>query len=348
VIILIDFFWLFFSSIIFFSIIQIVKANNSYFSQQNHKFGIEKNYKPRFGGLGLMILISFLMFSESSSFIKLFVLSIFPIFILNIIDDTFQNISEKKRIIITFFSSLIFIHLIGYDLPALENVPLINVIITNDICRLFFFIFVLTGFINAVNMTDGANGICSFYTLISLIIFKKFLNLYNLDESLVNDINIVVYFYFVFFLFNYPFGKLYLGDSGSYISGFLLGSLSLYIYNIQPIEITPWIYVLILIYPIMEILFTLFRRILNLKNPTKPDNMHLHNLIHDFINKNKITKNFASEIKNSFVLIILLPLMLLPFLSIQIFGFENFIFYTIILFIFSYLCLYFYLSKGFK
>jgi len=76
--------------------------------------------------------------------------------------------------------------------------------------------------------------------------------------------------------------------------------------------------------------------------------MHLHNLIHDFINKNKITKNFASEIKNSFVLIILLPLMLLPFLSIQIFGFENFIFYTIILFIFSYLCLYFYLSKGFK
>ena len=106
---------------------------------------------------------------------------------------------------------------------------------------------------------------------------------------------IIVFSYLI--LFNY-FNKLYIGDSGSYSIGFLLGYILLQIYENNP-YFSPYFIALLLWYPVFEILFSIIRKIKINKSPLKPDNKHLHHLLFLYFKKKlkyntNITNNLTS------------------------------------------------------
>ena len=59
-----------------------------------------------------------------------------------------------------------------------------------------------------------------------------------------------------FLFFNYPKGLIFLGDGGAYLIGFLVALLTIVLLS-KNSEISPWVAILINIYPITETVFTI-------------------------------------------------------------------------------------------
>jgi UDP-N-acetylmuramyl pentapeptide phosphotransferase/UDP-N-acetylglucosamine-1-phosphate transferase len=81
-----------------------------------------------------------------------------------------------------------------------------------------------------------------------------------------------------FWLVNFPWGKLFLGDGGAYFSGFALAWLSVELLVRHP-NVTPWASVLLCGYPTVEVLYSVVRRSRGRLSPGQPDRRHLHSLV---------------------------------------------------------------------
>src|SRR5258708_38722627 len=83
-----------------------------------------------------------------------------------------------------------------------------------------------------------------------------------------------------FLAWNYAKGKIFLGDGGAYLLGFWLAELSGLLVVRHP-EVSPWFPMLLLVYPIFEALFSMYRRrVMQGQSPAQPDRMHLHQVIY--------------------------------------------------------------------
>ena len=103
-------------------------------------------------------------------------------------------------------------------------------------------------------------------------------------------------------LFNI-FNQLYLGDSGSYLIGFLFGYFLLQIYENNQL-ISPYFIALLLWYPAFEILFSIIRKIKFKKSPFKPDNKHFHHLLFLYIYKKfKFDNNLSNNLTTLIIIL---------------------------------------------
>ena len=126
------------------------------------------------------------------------------------------------------------------------------------------------GFINAVNMADGANGLMPGILTISFGLF------YTETGSLA--FAALMTSCGLFTIFNVISGRLFLGDTGSYGFGAAIVLSSLILFR-QGIFSAPFLAVL-LAYPCIDFLMALVRRSWQGRSLFLPDNDHLHNKIH--------------------------------------------------------------------
>ncbi|HWJ95547.1 MAG TPA: glycosyl transferase, partial [Telluria sp.] len=75
-----------------------------------------------------------------------------------------------------------------------------------------------------------------------------------------------------------PFGRLFLGDGGAYLLGFLTAWLAVMLSYRNP-DVSVWAPLLACAYPVFETLFSIVRRLGNGTHPFEPDDRHLHSLI---------------------------------------------------------------------
>jgi UDP-GlcNAc:undecaprenyl-phosphate GlcNAc-1-phosphate transferase len=139
-----------------------------------------------------------------------------------------------------------------------------------------------------------------------------------------------------FLIFNYPYGKIFLGDLGAYSLGLIISMLTIILFGRHP-EISPWGAFLILIYPATEVVFSLLRRMLKGVSIYHADTAHLHLKLFHFFRPQPHYKNIA----NALVTPTLSALWLLPLLAITwVYQKPFFIWITIVLFIAVYGLLY--------
>tara|TARA_B100000401_G_C52635659_1_gene638202 strand:+ start:108 stop:527 length:420 start_codon:yes stop_codon:yes gene_type:complete len=94
-----------------------------------------------------------------------------------------------------------------------------------------------------------------------------------------------------------------MGDSGSYLLGFLVGYILVRIYIINP-SISPYFIALLLWYPAFETFFSIIRKLKTRKSPIKPDNNHFHHLLFLFIEKKLKLKKLKSNNVSSLIIIL--------------------------------------------
>ena len=82
-----------------------------------------------------------------------------------------------------------------------------------------------------------------------------------------------------FLTFNFPHGKIFLGDGGAYFLGFVCAVLSIKLINLVP-EVSPWFPLILGAYPVWEVLFSAYRRKRKNRHPFYPDKLHLHTLVY--------------------------------------------------------------------
>ena len=165
---------------------------------------------------------------------------------------------------------------------------------------LIFTVLCVLLFQNAMNMIDGINGQSG---LIFLIILLFLLKKIGLNYELLLLISLII----IFIFFNLR-NKIFLGDAGIYfLSSFLA-------FNVILISNENLIYseeiFLIMMLPGLDMLRLFIIRIINKKNPFKPDTFHIHHLV---------SKKLKSKLKTLFLIIsiYLIPILLSEFTSIK-------------------------------
>lgn len=254
-----------------------------------HKSFTSKDSVPITGGF--VILFNLLFFSNNYFIIIFFTL----IFLLGIFSDLLIITKPLKKFIFQFL--IIFFFLYFLDLKVLSTkIYFIDFFLKNKLFAIFFTSFCLLILINGTNFIDGINTlVCGYYILIILTVLyvcsqNNFL-IYNFYDFYHLFLSLLIIYFFNFF------SKVYLGDSGSFLLSFLLGHYLIVFCNANLNlirSISPIFILLLLWYPAFENLFSILRKIITKKNPAKPDNLHLHQLLFSFLNKKynkKITYN---------------------------------------------------------
>jgi UDP-N-acetylmuramyl pentapeptide phosphotransferase/UDP-N-acetylglucosamine-1-phosphate transferase len=126
-----------------------------------------------------------------------------------------------------------------------------------------------------------------------------------------------------FLVWNYPGGKIFMGDGGAYLLGFWLAELAVLLVVRNP-DVSPWFPLMLLAYPITETLFSMYRRhILRGYSPGEADAMHLHQLIYSRLarvgvgSKNADTKRRRNNLISPYIWTSGLILALLSLLAWQ-------------------------------
>ncbi len=245
---------------------------------------------PRIGGLGIVLglLAAYLYVRMSVQDVKaidqlgLLLLAAIPAFAGGFVEDLIKRVSVTRRLILSMVSAGIGVWLLGAVVSHL-GIPPLDWLLQWPVVAVLFTLFAVGGVVNAVNIIDGFNGIVSGFSgfMLLAIAYVSF----QLNDVFLLNASLAMLGALLGFLFwNYPHGKIFLGDGGSYLVGFWLAEMAVLIVARHP-EVSPWFAALLLVHPVCETLFSIYRRKFLLgKSPWQPDGLHLHTLIYRRLN----------------------------------------------------------------
>ena len=300
---------------------------------------IHLNETPRLGGLIFILsLVSFVAFSntnESIQSLKIILICLIPIIVIGIKEDLFHNVEPAIRLLALLFVGWLFRAQFTGPLPVLTDIPFIGKLLILQGGISIFYILSMTAVANGMNLIDGVNGLCGAVAL-SILGALLFISYKTSDVVMLSTIFSVILILIPFLIFNYPYGKIFLGDLGAYSLGLIISMLTIILFGRHP-EISPWGAVLILIYPATEVVFSLLRRMLKGVSIYHADTAHLHLKLFHFFRPQPHYKKIA----NAIVTPALSGLWLFPLLAITwVYQKPLFIWIAVILFITLYGLLY--------
>lgn len=276
----------FFSSFIATLLIIRFKHLHGQFSGDSDLSGPQKFHAesvPRIGGLSIAvgILASVLVSLQSSEALSLKIILLLcslPVFAIGLTEDITKKIGVKVRLLFTALAALLAVHYLGAHVIKLDIVG-VDYLLSIPVVAIIFTVFAITGLANAYNIIDGFNGLSSMVGIITLLGLAYMSYLFQ-DFAILNLSLIMVGAILGFFIWNYPRGLIFLGDGGAYLIGFWVAVLSVLLVVRHP-SISPWFALLINAYPVLETLFTIYRRKIHQgKSPGLPDGIHFHTLIY--------------------------------------------------------------------
>jgi UDP-N-acetylmuramyl pentapeptide phosphotransferase/UDP-N-acetylglucosamine-1-phosphate transferase len=147
-----------------------------------------------------------------------------------------------------------------------------------------FSIFAIVGMMNAINIIDGFNGLASGVVLLILASFYS-ISFQHQNNELLYVISISGGAVFALFVLVFPKGKIFLGDGGAYLLGFLVALIGIFLAGKYE-DVSPWYVLAIFIYPVWEVIFSIIRKLSMGKSPMMADEYHLHMLVHRQVTKN--------------------------------------------------------------
>ena len=269
---------------------------------------IHFNATSRLGGLVIFFnFVLFVLLYERS--LTLFLIMSLIFFLPALYEDLNYDIRPIIRLFLIIIGSLMVVLNID-QLPQFQTI--FSSFLNNYYFQIIFYTLCLATVINGQNIIDGTNGLSAF-TGISIFGSLLYIGLLVNDYQLVNITIITINLLTCFLIFNYPYGKIFLGDCGSYFIGVLGGYLTIYVFGKYP-ELPTWSAVIILYYPTQEVIFSYFRKIIYKKSPFKADNSHLHLKIFYLLKINKKPSKLYNALVAPFLSILWLsPLALTPF-----------------------------------
>jgi UDP-N-acetylmuramyl pentapeptide phosphotransferase/UDP-N-acetylglucosamine-1-phosphate transferase len=202
--------------------------------------------------------------------------SITPLFVLGLVEDMRKTVSVRLRLLVSFGSAALAWALAGVSVTSL-GLPFMDRLLSSiPVVSLVFTLIAVGGLVHATNIVDGLNGLLAGLTLVILgsitMVAMRF------GEAGIAILSLIVMAAILgFAILNFPHGKLFCGDAGAYLIGFLVAVLIILLVQHQS-AISPWFALAVVIHPVVETLYSAWRRFrLGLK-PTHPDARHMHSL----------------------------------------------------------------------
>ena len=213
--------------------------------QEGPQSHIHKKGTPTMGGISFILaivvalIIAMFLNSENIKYYLLFIYTTVSFAIIGYIDDMLivvkkknDGLSPRKKLLLQIVFSLIFYILVSlvYDNVNFIEIPIINYQLNISYLYLLFVIFWQTGFSNAVNLTDGLDGLATSVTIITTSTFALLAYKENNFPVIVFCLAIVGAL-LGFLLFNKKPAKIFMGDTGSLALGGILAAISIILHK---------------------------------------------------------------------------------------------------------------------
>lgn len=252
-----------------------------------NKRRINKVTMPSAGGLAIYLTFSFaitFLFQDSIPFDYAWrlILAATAIVITGLLDDIYE-LSPRKKLLGITIAALIAYFVLGVriDIVNLFSFTEINL----SFLSLPLTIIWIVALTNAVNLIDGLDGLAAGVSIIALTSIGIVGYIAAASGALPIQLPLTIFILMVsilgFLPYNFNPAKIYLGDTGALLLGFMIAVLSLQgLKNATLVSlITPLI---VLGVPITDTVFAIIRRLLNKKPISSADQMHLHHRLLSF------------------------------------------------------------------
>lgn len=275
---------------------------------------------PRVAGFVIFLSLTLFYFSTPINELRhplaVILISAFPLWVAAFIEDIKGNVLHLHRLAGIFFSICVFIFINDFSWPRLSFIGS-DFLYKNPFLIKVIFALVIATVVNGVNFIDGMNGLACFSITISFLCL--FILAQRVDDMIFVHLSLLLLgLISSFTLFNFPFAKIFLGDSGAYLLGYLIITMLIIFYGRHP-ELSNWGAVVIVFYFAFEVIFSFFRKIIQKHSPLNPDNKHLHLLL--FTN---LCNSYSKKISNPLTAILLSVIYIQPLLYISLFPAEKF------------------------
>ena len=244
---------------------------------------------PNIGGLDIYfsVMLSYMLFDYSQiAHNQFFLIGVAVIMVIGFIDDVLVLTPTTKLLGETFAG----LALIGFaDLRITHLHGLFGINEIGIIPSYLISLFVLIAIINAINLIDGIDGLASGLGILYCLFFAVWFHLVGSTSWSVLAICMIgaLAVFFIYNVFGHK-GKIFMGDSGSLLLGYLLTAFVFRFCEQNAYHVIPEIYhmsaapavaICVLTVPIFDTIRVSLTRIKQHRSPFQPDKNHIHHLL---------------------------------------------------------------------
>ncbi|MBA3771251.1 MAG: glycosyl transferase [Ramlibacter sp.] len=139
-------------------------------------------------------------------------------------------------------------------------------------------VLAVAGLPHAFNLIDGYNGLAGIVAMICCFAIA-YVALQVGDRQLAALVLVLAGATAGFLVWNYPRGLIFAGDGGAYLWGVVIAVACVQLVQ-RHSQVSPWFPMLLLIYPVWETVFSVYRKLVRGQSPGMADALHFHQLIY--------------------------------------------------------------------
>ena len=202
----------------------------------------------------------------------------FPVQAVGLWEDITHRVSPRHRLLAAVFSAALASAFAQGVITRLD-LPFVDGWLAYFPFAVALTCFMVAGACNAFNIIDGNNGLAGGSALLMFV--GVAIVAWDAGDMRVLGLAAAMTGALVgFLLWNYPKGKVFLGDAGAYFIGFMYAQLSIQLV-VRNAGVSAWFVIALAAYPIVETLFSIYRRkIVRHAAAMQPDMLHLHSLLY--------------------------------------------------------------------
>lgn len=253
-------------------------------------------------GIGLRVLMG------DESFAPLMLLSVLPVFLAGLAEDLGHRVSPRGRFLAALASAVAAVALLEVWAPK-ADIPGIDWVMAWPAVAVLLTVIFSAGFCHAVNLIDGMNGLAVSVITISALGCAAVAT--QASQPAIGAFALLLAAAALGFIFlNWPVARLFLGDAGAYGLGHLLVWIAIMLASRSSDVAVPAL-LLVLFWPLADVIHTILRRLAEQAAITQPDRMHLHQKVRRMLDL--IWFGYRGRARsNPLTTLILLPFIIAP------------------------------------
>jgi UDP-GlcNAc:undecaprenyl-phosphate/decaprenyl-phosphate GlcNAc-1-phosphate transferase len=294
-------------------LIKVLSQWKLYDSPGDHK--IHSDFKPSMGGVaiffgGLFALLMSLSLTDWANQKYLFI-SLSVMFLIGLRDDVLA-LTPKQKLYSQFLPVLLLVFLDNVTLNSTYG--LIDLPFVPQWVIWFISIFTLIILTNAYNLIDGVDGLAGSIGMVALVFFGLWF--YAIGDTVMSLVAMTFVGAILGFLFfNWQPSKIFMGDTGALMIGFLLSFMAIQFINsnhqlpgTSPAKFQSSVgtAICVVIIPVFDTLRVIILRLRKLQSPFKADRNHLHHQLLNLKFSHAQTVLILAGINLGFILLALL------------------------------------------
>ncbi|AEG91965.1 glycosyltransferase family 4 protein [Ramlibacter tataouinensis] len=193
-------------------------------------------------------------------------------------EDVSHRLGARWRLGFTLVAGVAAAWLLGLRIDGLGLAAVDRVWDNSRWAPLVLAVFAVAGLPHAFNLIDGYNGLAGIVATICCLALA-YVALQVGDRQLAAVVLVLAGATAGFLVWNYPRGLIFAGDGGAYLWGVVIAVTAILLVQRHP-QVSPWFPMLLLIYPVWETVFSIYRKLIRGQSPGVADALHFHQLIY--------------------------------------------------------------------